>query len=140
MQYRSTKHCRLETRYYTTKLERPSEQEIRDERSRPFGQYDAQWLRECDRIRYQLISRSGGRKETLPFDPELSEVEVVKNAHENVENRWIKQGIWDENWLKDEPEWLRYLVPPPPMKTWRHERYGMTPTETSYDDRFEVRN
>ena len=96
-QHYSTKHCRLETCYYTTKLEQPSEQEVREEQSRPFGQYKAQWLRECDRMKYQLISRSGGRKETLPFDPGLSEVEVVKNAHENLKNRWIEQGIWDES-------------------------------------------
>src|SRR5437773_8856950 len=74
--------------------------------SSPYFQFRQQWWRERDRILHQLGKERVGRRQTLPFDPEL---DLNTNAQNNVRNRWKEQGIWKDEWRKL------------PAKRWKHE-------------------
>ena len=79
----------------------PSENDRRIQRrnernqSRPYLQYDYQWGAERERIIEQISRRRERRKETLPYDRNL---DFNTNAKNNVKNRWIEQGIWNDKW------------------------------------------
>ena len=63
-------------------------------KSTPIEQYRSQINREYERIQHQRMCRHA-RKQTLPFDARLDD---WANAKNNVQSRWVEQGIWAENW------------------------------------------
>lgn len=63
--------------------------------SQPQYQFQAQKLREKDRLVYQIKQWSQGRPQTFPFDPRET---YEMNAINNVRKCWINQGIWNYSW------------------------------------------
>jgi len=63
--------------------------------STPRAQFDAQAMRESERINYQWSEERFGRRQTLPYDETQ---DFTANAENNVRARWIEQGIWKEEW------------------------------------------
>lgn len=78
----------------------------------PYNQFDYQWRREHDRILEQIRRRWERRKPTLPY---RMGVDLVENAKENVKNRWIEQGIWNDEWNAQGPgaHWKHEKIPEP---------------------------
>ncbi|KKZ66657.1 hypothetical protein EMCG_00220 [[Emmonsia] crescens] len=70
----------------------------REERlnSMPGCQFTYQRRLEEKRLIEQNMRWFAGRKETLPFNMKLN---YTTNAENNVTNRWIEQGIWNDKWL-----------------------------------------
>ncbi|OAX82009.1 hypothetical protein ACJ72_03647 [Emergomyces africanus] len=77
----------------------------------PCAQFMYQWRFEEKRILEQIRRRFVRRKETLPY---VMGLDFNTNAENNVKNRWIEQGIWDDAW----PRWARgrwkHAEPPEP--------------------------
>lgn len=85
--------------------------------SRPAAQFKSQTNREHDRLLHQLDRERSGRKQTLPFDMSM---DLQANADNNVRSRWVKQGIWMDDWG---PAWPKGSEPLSINWTTRPERY-----------------
>lgn len=67
--------------------------------SRPFQQFKHQVSIEWRRIMMQIQPRVKGRKQkTLRVNLRLDRAKI---AEQNVKNRWIEQGIWNDEWTTD---------------------------------------
>ncbi|EEH06283.1 predicted protein [Histoplasma capsulatum G186AR] len=98
----------------------PSESQLEWQReeerksSVPGRQFKYQTLREYHLLIEQIRRRRERRKYTLPYDDKL---DLIGNAENNVKNRWIEQGIWNDKWslYSVGPRWKHEepLEPPP---------------------------
>ncbi len=62
----------------------------------PWQQFRNQVARERSRIIHQEIhEHHRGRRQTLPFDPDL---DLLANAENNIRGDWLRQGIWKLEW------------------------------------------
>ncbi|KLJ06259.1 hypothetical protein EMPG_09294 [Blastomyces silverae] len=73
----------------------------------PSEQFMFQRILERERIIDQIHRRFERRKETLPYT--IGE-DFDTTSENNVKNRWIEQGIWNDKW----PRWARGA-------SWKHE-------------------
>ncbi|OAX83522.1 hypothetical protein ACJ72_02116 [Emergomyces africanus] len=93
--------------------ERRWQREEERRNSTPGRQFRYQWRREYDLLIEQIDRRTERRKYTLPFNREL---DLMENAQNNVKNRWIEQGIWNDKWtfFTFGPHWKHEEPPEPP--------------------------
>ncbi|OJD15569.1 hypothetical protein AJ78_04192 [Emergomyces pasteurianus Ep9510] len=100
---------------------------LRDERfnAMPARQFEFQCRFEEQRIIEQIKRRFVRRKETLPY---VMGLEFNTNAENNVKNRWIEQGIWNDKWSR----WAR-------GGRWKHEESPGPEFEPAAEPGFEDR-